>query len=114
MLLKSYKFVAVILILTAIVLVAIKITFWDYAFQRFLPKTKYNVSYNYSFEGFNDPVFISTFLPFSDQRQTITEELNNSPGMKFLIESTANGNVGRWETPAANGNTNVSFSFEYF
>ncbi|MDF1573021.1 MAG: 7TM domain-containing protein [Bacteroidales bacterium] len=102
-----------ILILLAIMLASAKIIFWDYAFERFLPKTRYEVSYLYSFEGFDEPVFLSTFLPVSDRRQTITEQINSSPGMNFSINPGMSGNVGRWETTRANGKTSVSYAFEF-
>ena len=111
--LRSYRSVALLLIGSAIILALLKVIFWDYEFERYLPKTKYTVTYLYSFEGFNDPIFVSTFLPVSDQRQSITEEINKSPGMNFRIEPTMNGNVGRWETHAANGNISVSYSFDF-
>jgi len=109
----SYQLAAIILIGISFILAGIKIVFWDYAFERFLPMTMYRVSYLYSFEGFEDPVFVSTFLPVSDERQTIAEEYNNSPGMNFYIQPTKYGNEGRWEKKSAEGLTNVNYSFEF-
>ena len=110
---KSHRFIALLLIGTAVLLAVLKMAFYDYSFERFLPKTSYRVTYLYSFEGFSDAVFVSTFLPVSDQRQNITDEVNRSPGMNFQIQPTINGNVGRWETAMSDKKTSVSYSFKF-
>jgi len=109
----SYRSIALILIFLALVISLAKILFWDYKFERFLPKTSYRITYNYSFEGFDDPVMVSTYLPSSDQRQSISEEVNNSPGMQFTIESTSGGIVGRWQSQSLRGTQEVAYSFEF-
>lgn len=108
-----YKPIAFILIAAAVVLVVAKILFWDYSFRKFLPKTRFEVTCLMFFEGFNEPVRLSTYLPQSDERQTITEEINNSPSLAFRIEQNVTGKLGVWESDYARGSNQVSYSFQY-
>jgi len=101
------------MILISIVMVVMKILFWDYGFRKFLPKTVYEVSLAISFEGFSEPVSISTYLPQSDGRQTITEETNNGSNMSFSIESDASGKKGLWQEELANGKKQIQYSFQF-
>jgi hypothetical protein len=70
------KIIAAILILIPCVLIALKFSYWNYTFKNILPQKKYEVGIDLSATGFNQPVSISTFLPQSDSRQTIIDEVN--------------------------------------
>ncbi len=110
---KYPRHIAYTLIAVATLMVVIKIIFWQYSFSKFLPKTRFEVTCMMSFEGFNEPVRLSTFLPQSDDRQTITEEINNSPSLGFRIEQTGTGKLGVWESDLARGSNQVLYSFQY-
>jgi len=110
---RSYNAVAIFLILASIILASVKIFFWDYAFERFLPKVSYHITYFFSFEGFNEPVFVSSYLPVSDQRQQITNASNSSPGMAFQLTPGNNGYVGRWDNSQSSGLQIVTYEFDY-
>ncbi|MGW8316803.1 MAG: transglutaminase-like domain-containing protein, partial [Bacteroidales bacterium] len=110
---KAYRITAIGLLSIAILMVLTKIVVWDYSFRRFLPKTRYEVTCMMSFEGFNEPVRITTFLPQSDERQTITEETNTSPSMGFGIEQSAAGKMGIWQNDFTSGNNQVTYTFQY-
>ncbi len=94
-------------------MVVTKILFWDYGFKKFLPRTRYEVSLAMSFEGFSEPVRVSTFLPQSDGRQSISEETHNSSNMSFTIESLASGKKGLWEEDFASGTKQILYSFHF-
>jgi transglutaminase-like putative cysteine protease len=110
---KIHQISAYILISLAAVVVLLKILFWDYSFKRFLPKTRFEVTCMMSFEGFNEQVRLATYLPQSDERQTITEEINSSPSMGFRIEQSGAGKRGVWESDFASGSNQVLYSFNY-
>jgi len=101
------------LIILAAVMVVMKVLLWDYSFERFLPKTRYEVTYSMSFEGFNEPVRVSTFLPQTDERQIISEETNNSPSLSFRIDQTGSGKRGVWESGTTGGRTQVLYTFDF-
>ena len=109
----SYRKVSYILIACSVLFATAKVLFWDYSFEKFLPTTKYQVTFVNSFEGFNEPVFSSTFLPESDERQTISNQINNSPRLSFQVQPNKHGALGRWETDLASGRYNVTYSFEF-
>jgi len=94
-------------------MVVMKIFFWDYGFKKFLPKTMYEVTMAMSFDGFDEPVSISTYLPQTDGRQSITEETNNSSDMSFTIESSSSGKRGVWEHDLVSGKKQILYSFHY-
>jgi len=110
---KTYRIYAIGLISVAVLIVSIKILFWDYSFQRFLPKTRYEVTCMMSFEGFNEAVSIRTYLPQSNERQTITEEINSSPSMGFSIEPSSAGKQGVWQADLVSGNNQVIYTFHF-
>ena len=108
-----YRITALSMIGLSILLMAIKILFWDYGFNKFLPKTTYDVSVAMSFEGYNEAIRVSTYLPQSDGRQSITEETQSSPGLSFSLESSVGGNRGYWESEMANGKKQISYSYQF-
>lgn len=97
----------------SILLVIVKIIFWDYGFKKFLPKTLYEVSVAMSFEGLNEPISVRAYLPQSDSRQTISEETNNGADMDFSIETDDTGKKGFWKEVNLNGKKQILYSFQF-
>jgi len=110
---KISKVAAYTLILVTLVIVSLKFSAWQYTFKNILPKKKFEVSVEMTARGFDQPVNISTYLPMSDTRQTINNEMNNSPGMNFLVEQSQSGRKGSWNSPDGNGLFTLSYSFDY-
>ena len=110
---KIHRLTAFSLIVISIVMVVMKILFWDYGFKKFLPKTRYEVTCVMTFEGFSEPVSVSTYLPQSDGRQSINEETYSSPDLQFKIEPSTSGKQGVWETDLASGRKQVIYSYHF-
>ncbi|MEN8228474.1 MAG: 7TM domain-containing protein [Bacteroidota bacterium] len=110
---KIHRLTAYALIIISSVVVVMKIVFWDYSFKKFLPKTRYEVTCTMSFEGFSDPITISTYLPQSDGRQSVSEETNNSPSLEFRIEQSQRGRLGVWESGLVNGRHQVMYHYNF-
>ena len=100
-------------ILVAFVFIILKFTLWEYTFNNILPKKKYEVSVDISARGFRQPVNISSDLPQTDTRQTIGNEINNSPYTNFLVEKNKTGRIGTWTTLDRNGNISINYSFDF-
>ncbi|MEN8137263.1 MAG: 7TM domain-containing protein [Bacteroidota bacterium] len=100
-------------ILITIGVISVKFISWEYTFKNILPQKKYEVNIDISSRGFSQPVNISTYLPISDNRQTISYETNNSPSLNFLVEQTKSGRVGTWNTMNGNGMLPIRYSFEF-
>ncbi len=101
------------LIVITIIVITVKFTFFDYAFHKILPAKKYEVIVDINSAGFNQPVNITTFLPESDYRQTIINEVNNSPNFSFQIQTEKTGKVGRWDNPNLNSDSKITYSYEF-
>jgi len=110
---RTYRYFSYGLIILPAFIIGMKITLWDYTFKRFLPKTRYEVSYSISAEGFNENVRVSGYIPQSDSRQEIFEETNNSPNTNFRIHQDQSGKKGTWEVPEASGPINLNYSFQF-
>lgn len=110
---KINRLISIVFIVFAFSVIAIKFSFWEYTFHNILPKKKYEVSIDVSAQAYNQNISISTFLPQSDQRQTINNEINSSPNLNYIVERTKNGRIGNWSTNNANGPVFLNFSFDY-
>lgn len=107
------KKIAWAFIITTLILIVLKLYVWGYTFEKILPQKIYEVSYNISAEAFNEKIRISTFLPVSDQRQTISEEINNSPSYNFSFNKSQDNKEGEWEATNANGVQSLSYFFKF-
>ncbi len=110
---RTIRLVSLLFVLISIVLISLKFTLWKYTFKNILPKKKFEISVDVSAMGFNQPVNISTFLPLSDNRQSISNEINNSPGMNFLVEQSMSGRKGLWNSQEGNGKLYINYSFDF-
>ena len=94
-----------------LVAIVLKFSFWNYSFQKILPKTTYDVTLNMDAEGYGDDIKLSSFLPVSDSRQQISNEINMSESMEFTIRSEQSGRVGSWEKQRNNQKHHISYQF---
>lgn len=101
------------LILIAAVIILNKILFWDYSFKNIIPKSSYEVSYNMSMQGYNNAIHVNSFLPISDNHQTINDEIHNSGSFQLQINQTNNGRIANWGNSDIDGNEQISYQFSF-
>lgn len=105
--------VAYPLILIAAVIILNKILFWDYSFRNIIPKSSFEVSYNINLQGYNNAIHVNSFLPISDNHQSIYDEIHNSGSFQLQINQNNNGRIANWNNPNTNGNAQINYSFNY-
>lgn len=85
-----------LLVCTAAALAAYKVTRLDYRLAEVLPRTRYEVTYEMTFDGGTGDVQARVFLPVSDPHQQITDEHADAPGLHFSDEINGGNRVGTW------------------
>jgi len=70
----------------------------DWRLERLLPQRAYRLQMLLSFEAHDSSVEASTFLPVSDDRQTVFDEQNSSPGLSFELQRTNGNRAARWSS----------------
>ncbi len=102
---------ALLLILLCLLLVFYKVIFLDYRLANIIPQVKYDVQIAMEMEGFGDPISIDTFIPSSDDRQVITEEIHNYGSFSFELKDTENGRIANWSSESVEGKQYITYSF---
>ena len=88
-----------------------KVLVLDYTFVDIIPQTSYQVELSMHFAGTGDDVVVRTFLPASDERQTVSDETSSAPGLDFSRESTPLFVRGEWIRARASGPHQILYSF---
>lgn len=109
----STKLTAYIFLAIPILLIVLKVAVWDYTFERILPKKKYEVNLNITAEGFDEGMKITTYLPLSNHRQNVSNELSTSPSFAFDMQTSSNGRQGQWKTDYVKGKVDINYSFDF-
>ena len=102
-----------IFIVLPIILITLKYTVWGYSFKKILPKTSYDVNIQMSANSYGDALDIKTYLPVSDSRQNIYNEVLNSPGFTHTVNQNEFGREGNWKIANADGKYKVIYSFSF-
>ncbi len=92
-------------------LIVLKFTVWGYSYKKILPKTSYDVTIQMSANSYGDALNIKTYLPISDSRQNIYNEVLNSTGFTHTVNQTEFGREGTWTIPNADGKYEIMYSF---
>jgi len=74
------------------------------------PETAFRFTFKASFEGHGDPVRVRLVLPSTTERQTVSDELFNSCGMRFHVERIGETRRGVWEKEAPEGPHKIVYS----
>lgn len=81
----------------------------DFGFM--IPELVYNVTVSQSFAGHGEAVSLQTFLPQSDDRQTVVREENRSNGLDFDPQLENGNRVGTWKSTGVKGRHSVAYEF---
>ena len=82
-----------------------------YTFADIIPRTSYHVELSMHFTGSGEDLVVRTFLPASDDRQAVTDELASAPELDFRRESTPLFVRGEWTRYQASGPHQILYSF---
>ncbi len=83
----------------------------DYRLADVLPQTRYDVAVDLHFDGHDSDAKVETLLPASDERQTILDERNSSPGLRFETEAKGRNRLARWRGSEVADGAHVEYHF---
>jgi len=106
-----FLFLFSILISAPLGLITYKLTVLDYQMVDLIPATSYHVDISMTVDGHGDNVEMQTFLPKSDARQQITQEVQASGAFKFDTRSNALNRIAKWQLEDVSGQQSVRYSF---
>jgi len=92
-------------------LITYKLTVLDYRMADLIPATSYHVDISMTVDGHGDNIEMQTFLPKSDSRQNVTQEIQTSGVFKFDTRSDALNRTAIWKSDAVSGQQSVRYSF---
>lgn len=99
------------LTLTAVLMIGYKVIYLGYSFGNIIPQLKYDVDVSMAFQGFGEPVKVQTYLPASDSRQNISDEVNNSGSLNLELITEEGGRLAKWRDESVNGHRQIVYSF---
>ena len=92
-------------------LVTYKLVVLDYPLAAVVPAVSYQVEVIMDVDGHQDDISLRTFLPRSDNRQTISDEGNNSGVFSLAIEQDPANRIATWTAQAVEGRHSVRYSY---
>jgi hypothetical protein len=102
---------ALLLVLAAVFLVGGKILLAGYGLQEIVPEIAWDVRLVMTCEGHDEPLRLRTFLPRSDERQTVREESFPAGALARTEESQGDNRRATWSAPSLVGAATVSASW---
>ena len=99
------------LALASATLVIYKIAFAGYALETIIPVVAYEVRTTIRLEGHDDPVRVRTFLPRSDERQSIREEAYSSADLRGSEEIRDGNRRVAWTAGSVSGPRTITLTY---
>jgi hypothetical protein len=90
---------------------AYKVRSFDASFKELLPEARYNVALRMNLDGHQESVRVTTFLPNTNPRQTVSAEQNNAPGLEFESELKGLSRKVSWRGSSVPNDTSVEYMF---
>lgn len=108
---KSLKITIGLILVFAIISMSFKIKPISKAYETFLPKDVYEVKYQFYSKGKGKKIFIKTYIPESNERQKITQSIEKSSNMNFVIKNENDNKRAIWRTKDKSSFHTVNYSF---
>lgn len=108
---KSLNITIAAMLLIPAFLIWYKVVFLGYTLASIIPQVNYEITLKMSYDGFGEPVEIRTYLPAYDDRQSIMNETNASPGSVFEIRNGKTGRMAVWTAENPKSAQNIEYSF---
>lgn len=106
-----YLVVLALMVLIPMALVAFKLLVLDYPMAELIPTPSYRVEMNLQVDGHGEDISIRTYLPKTDTRQSVSEELNTSGALTLELESNALNRVATWKADNVQGKQDIRYEF---
>jgi len=103
-------FVAVCLLLPIVIMVY-KLNILGYSISGLIPVVSYRVQVNQQVDGHGDAMTISTYLPKSDERQTIIQEQNYSEAFNFAVQNDPLNRIASWSVDSIDGRQTIRYEY---
>jgi len=91
--------------------IAYKLFVLEYPLEGLVPTMTYGVDVSMQVHGHGEDIEITTYLPSSDHRQTVTDEQNTSGQFAFSVLSDELNRVANWKAEKVSGQNNVVYSY---
>ena len=88
-----------------------KLVALGYALGDIMPRTERHVTLTMSLDGHGRDVKVRTYLPQSDEHQSITGEANQGPALRFAAEADGGDKLGVWVGGGVGDATEVTYTF---
>jgi transglutaminase-like putative cysteine protease len=95
----------------AATMVVYKVTVLGYSPAEVLPREQHRVTYAMRLDGRNGEVRVRTFLPVTDERQTIADERNDAPSFDLATELAGANRTAAWSAGKAGDDSAIRFTF---
>lgn len=92
-------------------LIGYKLAVLDYSIDSLFPAISYQVDITMEATGHEQDIQIKTYIPQSDNRQTISNEENSSPGFTYSLMTDELNRLGIWQAEEAEGHYRIRNSF---
>jgi hypothetical protein len=107
----SHHIVALGLAVLLLALLAYRLFFIEDTGTVALPERSFHVDMSMEFTGNEGPVTVEVSKPISDDRQKIFDEQSLSEGMSRSVHRTGENRWTHWESAAASGKKQITYSF---
>ena len=110
---KSFKITIIALLVFAIVSMSFKIKPITKAYEDFLPKSVYEVTYRFYSKGKGKKIFIKSYAPQSNERQKISKIKQTAENMNFVVKDEEENQRIIWRAKDKSKFHTVTYSFIY-
>jgi transglutaminase-like putative cysteine protease len=100
-----------ILLVAPAALITYKLTALGYSMADVLPRTRYRLTIAMKLDGHGGDVKVRTFLPVTDERQSISGEQNTSPGLRFVADNDGINRAGTWQGGGVPDGTSIDYRY---
>lgn len=110
---KNLKITIGFVLFFAIISMSFKLKPIAAAYESFLPKTVYEVSYNFFAKGKDKKVFVKSFLPKNNERQKIVKTIHKSDDMNFTTKIENENTRAIWRANNIRNFYSINYSFTF-
>jgi hypothetical protein len=110
---KSFKITIAALLVFALVSMSFKVQPIAKAYEDFLPKSVYEVTYHFYSKGKEKKIFIKSYQPQSNERQKISKVKQESDNMNFVVKDEDENQRAIWRAKDKSKFHTVKYSFIY-
>lgn len=108
---SAYILVFMLLAVIPMASIAYKLYVLNYPLAGLIPVMSYQVDVSMRVDGHGEDIDIAVYLPKSDQRQTITEEVSTSGRFAFSVQTDGDNRLAIWKGNEISGQHTVVYTY---